>query len=178
MSDDTTAGPRDLPKPRRGGDQASAENKLTAAMRSAEALKMRLSRHTYDEIADRLGYSNRSAARKAVEREIAKVPREAAKELLTQELEALDALQRTVMPLVLSPGTMRNGKPKAPDMWALDRVLAIMDRRARLMGLDKIGDDSGVDEFKRVLAQWAEGIAREVAADEAAAEPESEAVEA
>lgn len=167
MSDDTTAGPRDLPKPRRGGDQASAENKLTAAQRSAEALKMRLSRHTYDEIAAALGYSNRSAARKAVEREIAKVPREAAKELLTQELEALDALQRQVMPLVLNPGTTRAGKPKAPDMWALDRVLAIMDRRARLMGLDKIGDDSGVDEFKRVLAAWAGQIAAQVEADEA-----------
>lgn len=128
--------------------------RLTAAQRADEALQMRLRRHTYREIAAALGYSSPGNAYRAVEREIAKVPREHAKQLLTQELETLDAAQRRLMPLIFDR--------KTPDLWAVDRVLAIMDRRARLMGLDKIGGDSGVDEFKVVLTAWAATIAQQV----------------
>lgn len=167
MSEDTTAGPGVATKPTRGGNQRSAENKLRAAERSKAALELRLRRHTYDEIADRLGYSNKSAARKAVEREIAKVPREGARELLTQELETLDAIQARIIGLVLDERPDSKGVDKGPDLWAIDRLLAIMDRRAKLMGLDKIGDDSGVDEFKAVLKAWAATIAAQVDEDDA-----------
>lgn len=168
MSEDTTAGPgAELEPPKRGGDQGSASNKLTAAERGKRALELRLRRVGYDEIARELGYSHRSAARKAVEREIAKVPREAAKELLTQELETLDAVQRRMMPHILDPRPDRNGVDKGPDLWAVDRVIAIMDRRAKLMGLDKIGDDSGVEQFREVLKAWGVSLAEQVAKDEA-----------
>lgn len=175
MSEDTTAGPGVADRPTRGGNQRSAEAKLSAAERSAKALAMRLRRHTYDEIAQALGYSHKSAARKAVEREIAKVPREGAKELLTQELETLDRLQQRIMGLVLDERLDSKGNDKGPDLWALDRVLQIMDRRARLMGLDKIGDDSGVDEFRAVLKAWAVTLTAQVDADdEASAEDAAE----
>ncbi|MFT4280570.1 hypothetical protein [Microbacterium sp.] len=146
--------------------KTNTERRLTAAQRADAALQMRLRRATYREIAAALGYSNPGNAYRAVEREIAKVPREHAKQLLAQELEALDALQREVMPAALGEGTMRDGSPKAPDLWAVDRVLSIMDRRARLMGLDKISGDSGVDEFKTVLATWAMTITQQVEAAE------------
>lgn len=166
MNEDTTAGPGVATKPKRGGNQRGAENRLAAAERSKQALELRLRRHTYDEIAQRLGYSHKSAARKAVEREIAKVPREGAKELLTQELETLDAVQARIMGLVLDERLDSHGNDKGPDLWAIDRLLGIMDRRARLMGLDKIGDDSGVDEFRAVLKAWATSLAATVPDDE------------
>lgn len=154
-----------------GGDQSSAANKLSAAERSRKALEMRLSRATYNDIAQALGYAHRSAARKAVEREIAKVPREKATELLKQELETLDLLQAKIMPAILAPGTYENGKPKGPSLFALDRVLGIMDRRAKLMNLDQIPDTSGVDEFRDVLRQWRSSIIADVEAEASADGP-------
>lgn len=183
MSEDTTAGPGDDTTIEimtssgtvaigtfhtgKGGDQASATNKLSAAERSRQALELRLRRVSYDEIARQLGYSHRSAARKAVEREIAKVPREPAKELLAQELETLDAVQRRLMPMILDPRPDRDGYDKGPDLWTVDRVVAIMDRRAKLMGLDKIGDDSGIEQFREVLKAWGSSLAEQVAKDDA-----------
>jgi len=135
--------------------------RLTAAQRADEALRMRLRRHTYREIATALGYSSPGNAYRAVEREIAKVPRENAKQLLAQELETLDAAQARLMPLVHDR--------KTPDLWAVDRVLAIMDRRARLMNLYSIPDTSGVDEFRDVLKVWRASIIAEVEDEEATA---------
>ncbi|WP_405372296.1 MULTISPECIES: hypothetical protein [unclassified Microbacterium] len=132
--------------------------RLTAAQRADEALQMRLRRHTYREIAQALGYSSPGNAYRAVEREVAKVPREHAKQLRTQELETLDAVQAKIMALVLDR--------KTPDLWAIDRVLAIMDRRARLMGLHERIEDTGVDEFRAVLKAWASTLAADVDADE------------
>lgn len=187
MGEDTTAGPGDdwdyddavsgaddridppvvvVFETKRGGDQQGVEARLTAAQRANEALKMRLSRHTYDEIAKRLGYAHRASARKAVERELAKVPRENATELLKQELETLDLLQAQIMPAILSPGRYENGKPKGPSLFALDRVLGIMDRRAKLMNLDSVPDSSGIDEFRETLKAWRASIVAEVESDD------------
>lgn len=177
MTDDTTAEPVIADRPTRGGNQRGVESKLSAAERSAKALAMRLRRHSYDEIAQALGYSHRSAARKAVEREIAKVPREAAKELLAQELETLDQLQQRVMGLILDERLDSKGNDRGPNLWALDRALQIMDRRARLMGLDKIGDDSGVNEFRAVLKAWSATLAAQVGADDEASAGDAAEIE-
>lgn len=142
----------------RGGDRTSTSARLAAAERSKAALELRLRRMSYREIATRLGYTNAGAAWKAIAREIAKVPREDAKLLRTAELETLDLLQASVMTSALSG--------KAAGLWALDRVLAIMDRRARLAGLANVGDDTGVDEFKAVLVQWSRSLTAAVENDE------------
>lgn len=155
MSDDTTAGPGVDDKPKRGGNQASAQNKLSAAERSRRALQLRLMRQSYDQIAKALGYSHKSAARKAVEREIAKVPREAAKELRDQELETLDMAQRAIMPSII-----------AGHLGAIDRMVKLMEQRAKLTGIHENIGDSGVDEFKAVLKAWAVTIAQQVDADD------------
>lgn len=163
MNKDTTAGPGVDDKPQRGGDQASAAKKLSVAERDKKALQLRLMRHSYDTIARQLGFSHRSAARKAVEREIAKVPREAAKELRDQELETLDMAQRALMPSII-----------AGHLGAVDRLVKIMEQRAKLTGIHENLTDSGVDEFKAVLKAWAADIAQQVAADDAADEPDAE----
>lgn len=158
MTKDTTAGPGAGDKPTRGGDQSDARKKLSVAERESRALKLRLMRHSYDTIARELGYSHKSAARKAVERALAKVPREPAKELRAQELETLDMAQRALMPSVI-----------AGHLGAMDRLVKLMEQRAKLTGIHENIADSGVDEFKAVLKAWAEDIAKQVDADDAAA---------
>lgn len=141
-----------------GGDRHTVVARLSAAQRTDEALRLRLNRVPYREIARRVGYANPGSAFRAVERALKNLPRENALALRTLELETLDAVQARIMGLVLDGRT--------PDLWAIDRVLAIMDRRARLMGLYDAVDTSGVDEFKAVLKAWASTLAAEVDADE------------
>lgn len=141
-----------------GGDRHTVDARLTAAQRADEALRLRLNRVPYRDIARRVGYSNPGSAYRAVERALKNLPRENALALRTQELETLDAVQAKIMGRILDE--------KTPDLWAIDRVLAIMDRRARLMGLYDAIDTSGVDEFKAVLKAWASTLTAEVAADE------------
>lgn len=166
MTKDTTAGPGADDKPTRGGDQASAVRKLSVAERERKALQLRLMRHSYDQIASALGYSHKSAARKAVERAIAKVPREPAKELRAQELETLDMAQRALMPSII-----------AGHLGAMDRLVKLMEQRAKLTGIHENIADSGVDEFKAVLKAWATDIAKQVAEDDSEDEPSSDDAE-
>ncbi|EIC06295.1 hypothetical protein OR221_0362 [Microbacterium laevaniformans OR221] len=149
--------------------RTNTERRLTAAKRADAALQMRLRRATYREIAAALGYSNPGNAHRAVEREIAKVPRENATALRTQELEALDAMQARVMPSILDC--------KRPELWAIDRVLSIMDRRAKLTGLYDHTSTTSVDEFKAVLAAWAATITQQVDAEEASARDRGQDIE-
>lgn len=165
MSQDTTAGPGVEP-PKRGGERNTVGARMTAKQRATKALALRLRRVSYDEIARQLGYSHRSAARKAVERELASIPREAAKELRQQELETLDAVQAKLMPLLLDRAR--------PQLGAIDRLVKVMDHRAKLTGIHENLTDSGVDEFKAVLLAWRSEITKQADADAA----EDEAAEA
>lgn len=49
-----------------------------------------------------------------------------------EELGKIDALERHVLPIA-----MHGGKDGNPSLGALDRAIALMDRKARLLGLDK-----------------------------------------
>lgn len=93
--------------------------------RERQALDLRRAGITYDVIASRLGYTNRSAAKKAVMRGIARTLQESADELRTVEADRLDRMQAAAW-----TGAMRG------DDKALVTVLKIMERRARLLGLD------------------------------------------
>lgn len=142
-------------EPEHGGDRHSAPARLTAAQRADEALRLRLLRLPYRTIAERVGYASPSSAYRAVERALKNLPRENATALRDQELEALDVAQRSIMRMVLT------GHPGA-----IDRMLRIMDSRARLAGLYAMPADTGVDELKTVLTAWAAQIAMQVDADE------------
>lgn len=93
---------------------------------------MRIAGATWRAIADALGYSSAGSAHKDVERarqqqlgELA----ENAEHLRWLELEHLDALRRKMWD-VLGRGD------DEPAMRAVDRLLKISERRARLLGLD------------------------------------------
>lgn len=126
---------------------------IETIQKEAEAVKLRLAGHTFDQIAQRLGYSDRSGAAKAVRRAMQATIQEPTDELRRIEVERLDALQRALWPAAES------GK------WlATDRVLTIMDRRARLLGLDApqrrvvnvIVEDVIDAEIKRLEAKLAD----------------------
>jgi len=123
--------------------QSRTEYRMEAAERARKALLLRTQRVSFDDIAKTCGYASKGAAYNAVKRELNKIPREAAKELRTVELEKLDRAERAIALRV------NNG-----DVQAIDRMLKITDMRARLSGLYEEVADTGVDEVKLVLAAW------------------------
>jgi AraC-like DNA-binding protein len=165
MSEDKAAsGTRKPRNPRGTGTRRAVDTKK----RAAEALRLRLRRHSYAEIAAQLGFSDASAARKAVEREIAAIPREPARELRQMELETLDAVQARLMPVILRP---------RPMLGAIDRLDKIMTQRAKLTGIYENLTDSGVDEFKTALKAWLGDLTASVEAqayDDATADGEGD----
>lgn len=106
---------------------ASQSRAVIAAERRARALQLRKEGANFDQIAEELGMS-RSAAHKTVQRAIAELATLAeteVAELRALESARLDELHQAVWPQAV-----------AGDLPALDRVIRIMERRARLLGLD------------------------------------------
>src|SRR5690242_12819226 len=93
--------------------------------RQARALELRRAGHDYDAIAAALGYANRSGAYKAVRRALTEAMRAPAEEVRALECARLDVLWTMVFEAALGG-----------DEKAFQRVTWIMDRRARLLGLD------------------------------------------
>ena len=107
-------------------ESRTSTRKVKAAIREAEAVRLRLEGASYREIADLLGYQGPSGAFRAVERGLSKLcPVERIELLRRMELSRLDRLMRALWPKALQG-----------DYGAIDRVLAIMARRAKLLGLD------------------------------------------
>ena len=99
------------------------------AILDTEALKLRSNGLTYQKVADYLGVS-KSTAHERVQRALAAIPKEAVEEYRKLETERLDTMLERVMEKV----THDDGK--SGFLFAVDRALAIMDRRAKLLGLD------------------------------------------
>jgi len=101
--------------------------KEQAAVRQLKALDLRKAGLTYQAIGDRLGIS-RQAAHKLVKAAVDAVKAdsaESASDLIAIESQRLDHMQ-----VALWSSAMK-GDPKS-----IDRILRIMERRARLLGLD------------------------------------------
>lgn len=106
----------------------NTRQKLDRRERMRIALDLRKQGHTYEQIAadKRINYASRGDAYKLVQDAIKEITREAAQDVLTLELERLDVLLLAMMPLAMKG-----------DEKAVLRVLNVMDRRARYLGLDK-----------------------------------------
>lgn len=102
---------------------ANLDRELNAIEKQLEALEMRKAGLPYQNIADILGYSNHSGARKAVQAAMKKTLREPADEVRELEIARLDDLINAIWHL--------RDKPEF-----IDRILKIMERRAKLLGLD------------------------------------------
>lgn len=93
--------------------------------REQHVLELRRAGVTFDRIAEEVGISDRSTAHKIYKRALARTLQEPAAEIRHLEGDRLDRLQVAVWSRALRG-----------DLAAVDRVLRIMERRAKLLGLD------------------------------------------
>ena len=110
--------------------------------RDMRIFKLRQAGTSSSEIARRFGMTT-SAVSKSVSRQLEKMNREALlayPEVLRLELERLDALQQSIWPMTQHRRvTTEDGSEMSvePDMKAIQQVLSIMDRRAKLLGMEQ-----------------------------------------
>jgi len=102
---------------------ANLDRELSAIERQLSALEMRKAGLTYQRIADNLGYANPAGARKSVVAAMKKTLREPADEVRELELARLDDMVNSIWHLKHKPEYM-------------DRILKIMERRSKLLGID------------------------------------------
>lgn len=102
---------------------------VNAAQRAALALKLRASKMSYEQIAQQCGYADRGSAHKAIQRELQRTVVANVDTLRREESVTLDLLQTECMKMFMD-------KENKGRLFAADRILAIMERRARLFGLD------------------------------------------
>ena len=118
-----------------------------AAGRDAEAVQLRCRGLSYRQIAADLGMSV-SSVHDAVHRALAEIVREDVGQLRALELERLDSMEAAVWQVLERKHlTVSNGRvvyhedepleDDAPVLHAVDRLLRIAERRARLLGLDQ-----------------------------------------
>lgn len=116
------------------------------ARRDAEACRLRAQSRTYRQIAEELGIDVR-AAYDGVQRALRDTLEEPAEDVRRLELERLDELARKSREVMLAThyvvdkGTVViwQGAPlidDAPVLQAVDRLLKVQERRAKLLGLD------------------------------------------
>ena len=99
--------------------------RLHAIERQRRALELRKAGASFDEIGSTLGYRGKSGAYQAVMSALKRTLQEPADEVRKLELARLDRAQRTAWERMLHG-----------DLDALGKVLKVMERRAKLLGLD------------------------------------------
>ncbi|MGH3382674.1 MAG: helix-turn-helix domain-containing protein [Actinoallomurus sp.] len=134
------------------------------AKRDAEAAKLRSRGWTYQRIADHLGVT-KATAHEAVKRALHDTLAEPAADVRELELARLDAMYDAVIKVLETKHvTVNNGRviyvgdtpleDDGPVLAAVDRLIKIQERRARLLGLDaKTQHDMGIAEREIKLAE-------------------------
>lgn len=122
---------------------ANGDRQVKAHDRQLKALELRKAGVSYQAIADQLGFRSRGSAHNAVMAVLRKTLQEPADEVRQLELERLDALLMGMYP-----------QARKGNQGAVDRCLRIMERRAKLLGLDAPtkAELSGKDGAPLVLA--------------------------
>ena len=115
----------------KGGNTRSDVN---AAQRAQLALKLRAAKLPYSVIAEKCGYANKGAAYNAIQRELNNCIVEDVDVLRREEAFMLDQIHTECWALFMQ-------KDNDKRLYAVDRVLQVSERRARLLGLDKAKDD-------------------------------------
>lgn len=148
----------------------SSNSRMEARRKRARAIELADRGYTYDEIAEEVGYKDRSGAYRAVQTAIAEQVREPAEHVRRAELRRMDLALKAAFEVLETPHYVVNsgkivhriveylrddsggilldsdGNPMAekleilyddaPKLQAIDRILKIMARRAKLLGLD------------------------------------------
>jgi hypothetical protein len=113
-------------KKRSRGESATSPRRIAAVeVKQTQALEYRKMGYTYQQIADALGYATAQGAYCAIQSALTRIIREPAEEVLKLELERLDAM-------FSKPYQNAIGG----DLFAVSACLNIMNRKAKLLGLD------------------------------------------
>jgi len=109
------------------GRLKTSGKKLEAANRCKLCVHYRLAGYTFVEIGEKVGCSAKTAHKWVTKtlHEIQTTYRQDANSLRTQELQALDQLKQTLW-----------AKGRQGNLQAIDRLLKISERRAKLLGID------------------------------------------
>ena len=122
------------------------ERELSALERKLAALELRKAGCTYEQIAAQLGYKNSSGAFKAVMKALKKTLQDPSDDVRKLEIERLDDMLNRLW-----------DKRERPII--TDRILRIMERRARLLGLDAPTKQLDID-LSSLTTEQLERIAR------------------
>jgi hypothetical protein len=101
-------------------------DRALASWRRSEAVRLKAAGHTYEQVAQQLGYANRGTVHRIVQQALHTREAESVDDLRHLELARLDALQAA-----LWPRAMKGDVPAAL------AVLRVVDQRLRLLGLDR-----------------------------------------
>lgn len=110
---------------RGGSSSPGSVRRAKAAARQLEAIQLRRDGNTFQIIAERLGYANRSAAEKAYLAGLERWGRRDVADLRDAEVDRLDSYLAAIAPQVAKGSLL-----------AIDRAVRISERRAKLLGLD------------------------------------------
>lgn len=162
--------------PGRGQNGKFTRTDDTAA-RDAKAVRLRSQGASYSEIATALAFHDASGARKAVERALADVVRPDVERLRALQGDELDAIQlecwriiTTPHPkvsasgrIVIDPNTGEPVTDPAPIVAALNTLVRVGERRAKLLGLDgpakvEVTREITLDELKASVLRKREEV--------------------
>lgn len=116
----------------KGDRSASKPDRIDTRARAAEAVRLRAQGHTYQEIADQLGFPPENAANKAVLAVLRRAEVEGANTLRTLEVQRLDMLWLKTIRGIERSETGQQGLNAA----LVSAAVRVSERRSRLLGLD------------------------------------------
>lgn len=126
--------------PKRTPTKATHNPKPEVAEKWRKALQLRLAGATYQLIADQCGYKDHTGARYAIKSAMKYSLQEPAEELRQVEAARLDQLMTFVWPKGADITPQENANDEKERLNRLfqkvDRVVRLMERRSRLMGVD------------------------------------------
>ena len=137
---------------------AKPMNRELLAERDARIFALKKAGVSSREIAKRFDMTT-SAISKAIQRQLEKLNQESRLnyvEVLMMELERLDALQASIWPMTQN---RKQANPDGsevtiePDLKAVQQVLSVMDRRAKLLGMDRMNVNVSLGDSASVSGQ-------------------------
>jgi AraC-like DNA-binding protein len=123
-----------MSKQRKPNNQGVERRDVNAAERATMAIDLLKQRLSYDEIASRCGYSSRSAAYTAIQRELRRRIHPKIDEYRDQELLILDHIHQEVW-IEAFHTKDKDGNLKR-NLWAVDRLIELSKDRRKLLNLD------------------------------------------
>lgn len=138
------------------------EKRAEAQAKRAQALELKKSGATNEQIVEAGIYANRGTVSRELKKALADITHDAASDVLKLELTRLDTALMGIWDAV-SKG----------DLFAIDRMLKIMDRRARYLGLDKPQEADNVAEVREAMVGFLSAVtlqAKQYDEDDAAAD--------